>query len=96
MEAKIILNYYIGELNLRTNRRREAEMKFGGVSCLVGVCCGEDSISHIRECHGYSTKAPHNMSEEDLGRYLLDVHRERVRRWNAPLVHVDRAGVLTD
>ena len=96
MEAKRIFNYYVGELNLRTNRRREAEMKFGGVNCLFGICCGEDSIPHIRECPGYSTKAPQDMSEEDLGRYLLEVHRERVRRWNAPLVHVELAGVLTE
>ena len=67
MEAKILFNYYIGELNLRTNRRREAEMKFGGVNCLFGICCGEDSIAHISECPGYNTKPPQNMYEVDLG-----------------------------
>ena len=96
MEAKLLFNYYVGELNLRTNRRREAEIKFGGVHCLHGTCCGEDSVPHIMECPGYSTKPPRNMSEMELGQYLLEVHRERVRRWNAPLVYVDLAGILSD
>ena len=34
------------------------------------------------------------MSEIELG--LINILRERVKRWNAPLVHVDIAGVLTD
>ena len=86
--------YYVGELNLRTNRRIEAERKFGGVSCLYGICCGDDSISHIRECQGYVTKPPSDLSEVDFGKYLVDIHRERVRRWNAPLIHVEKSSVL--
>ena len=48
------------------------------------------------ECQGYDTKVPHDISEVNLSRYLLEVHRERVRRWNAPLRHVDVAGILID
>ena len=78
MEAKMMFFYYIGELNLRTNRRKEAERKHGGVHCLYGICCGVDSIPHIRECQGYSTKPPSDLNEENFGQYLLEVHRERV------------------
>ena len=94
MEAKMLFSYYIGALNLRTSRPREAERKFGGVHCLVGVCCGVDSIEHISVCFGYDTKAPVNMREEDLSKYLLEIHRERMRRWEAPLIPVDVESVL--
>ena len=94
MEAKMLFSYYVGELNLRTNRPREAEKKFGGVQCLVGVCCGVDSISHIAECPGYDTKAPLNMREEDLCKFLLEIHRERVRRWSSPLIMTDVGSLL--
>ena len=95
MEAKMLFFYYVGELNLRTSRPREAERQFGGVQCLVGICCGEDSISHIRECHGYQTKPPPNFREEDLCKFLLEIHRERMRRWNAPLIQADVSSILT-
>ena len=95
MEAKILFFYYVGELNLRTSRPREAERKFGGVQCLVGICCGVDSIEHISVCFGYDTKAPVNMREEDLSKYLLEIHRERMRRWSAPLIPVDVESILT-
>ena len=96
VEAKIMFSYYVGELNLRTNRRKESERKFGGVSCLYGICCGDDSIPHIMGCFGYSTKPPSDLSEENFGRYLMDIHRERVKRWDAPLIHMDLAGIVID
>ena len=93
-EAKLIFYYYVGELNLRTSRPRDSAIKFGGVQCLAGVCCGEDSIPHIRECFGYDTKAPSNFRDEDLGDFLLKIHRERVRRWSAPLIPADVSSLL--
>ena len=96
LEAKMMFSYYVGELNLRTNRRKESERKFGGVACLYGICCGDDSIPHIMECEGYVTKPPSDISEEDFGKYLVDIHRERVRRWKAPLIHLDIAGIVID
>ena len=94
MEAKILFFYYVGELNLRTSRPREAERKFGGVQCLVGTCCGVDSVEHIAVCFGYDTKAPSNLREEDLSKYLLEIHQERMRRWDAPLIPVDVGSIL--
>ena len=95
MAAKILFYYYVGELNFRTNRRKEAEMKFGGVQCLVGTCCGDDSLAHIVECHGYQTKAPPGMQEEDLSKYLLEIHQERIKRWEAPLIMTDVDSLLS-
>ena len=86
LEAKLMFAYYTGELNLRVNRRREAEQKFGGVACLVGVCCGDDSLDHIKVCPGYQTKPREGRADLDEGKYLLDLHLERVRRWRSPLV----------
>ena len=94
MEARMLFSYYVGELNLRTNRPREAEKKFGGVQCLVGTCCGVDSIPHIAECEGYDTKAPPNMRDEDLSEFLMKIHQERMRRWNAPIIPVDVNSIL--
>ena len=91
----LLFYYYVGELNLRTNRPRDAERKFGGVQCLAGVCCGSDSIEHIIQCFGYQTKAPSNFREEDLGEFLLKIHQERMRRWEAPLIQTDVSSVLT-
>ena len=89
MEAKALFYYYVGELNFRANRKREAEQKYGGTQCLVGTCCGTDSFSHVKDCYGYRTKPPSNMRDEDLGEFLLKLHRERTQRWNAPLLNVD-------
>ena len=94
MEAKLLFYYYVGELNLRTSRPRDAERKFGGVQCLVGICGGSDSIEHIIECFGYQTKAPSNFREEDLCDFLLKIHQERMRRWEAPLIQTDVSSVL--
>ena len=94
MEAKILFYYYVGKVNFRTNRKREAIAKFGGVQCLVGVCCGDDELGHITVCPGYRTKPPPNMREEDLSKYLLAIHRERIQRWEAPLIQVDVSSIL--
>ena len=94
MEAKMLFYYYVGEINFRTNRKRESIAKFGGVQCLVGTCCGDDNLEHITQCPGYRTKAPFNMREEDLSKYLLEIHRERIQRWEAPLIHTDLSSIL--
>ena len=88
--------YYVGEVNFRTNRKREALTKFGGVHCLVGVCCGDDSLEHVQHCPGYRTRSPDNMRDEDLGKYLLELHRERIQRWNAPLIQVDLSSIQSE
>ena len=95
MEAKLLFFYYVGEINLRVNRPREAEKRYGGVQCLVGVCCGEDSIAHIMQCFGYQTKVPQNFREEYLGEYLMNIHQERMKRWEAPLISSDLSSILS-
>ena len=84
-------------MNLRTNRRRESEKKFGGVQCLASTICGNDNpdqISHIQTCPGYRTRMSSDATEDDLGQYLVKLHRERVQRWSSPLLHIDVGGVV--
>ena len=88
-EAKLMFFMNIGELNLRSNRRREATAKFGGIQCLVGVCCGDDTLKHIEQCFGYQTKPPAVWTEDGYCKYLWDLHLERLRRWKAPLVDAE-------
>ena len=86
---------YVGELNFRTNRSQEARMKFGGVDCLVGTCCGVDSLEHVKQCFGYHTKPPANFREEDLIKYLQEINLERIRRWKAPLIASDHNSAIS-
>ena len=55
----------------------------------------KSTLEHITKCPGYRTKAPLNMREEDLSKYLLEIHRERIQRWEAPLIHTDLSSILS-
>ena len=62
----------VGELNLLTNKKREYMSWYGGTHCLVKVCGGEDEI-------GDSTK--------QLAEYLVALNRERIKKYNLPLIY---------
>ena len=79
----------VGELNLKMNRKKEAIAKYGETQCLVGICCGDDDLTHIMCCFGYQTKPPSVWTEDEMGRYLLELHLERLRRWKSPLVDTE-------
>ena len=89
IEAKLIFHMNVGELNLKMNRKKEAIAKYGETQCLVGICCGDDDLTHIMCCFGYQTKPPPVWTEDEMGRYLLELHLERLRRWKAPLVDTE-------
>ena len=55
----------------------------------MGICGGDDSIEHVSVCFGYRTRSPPNMREEDLSSYLIELNRERIQRWEAPIINVD-------
>ena len=89
LESKPLFNHFTGEANLKRNRPGEAKAKFGGTHCWVGACGGTDSWEHVLECPGYRFEVSvDDGSVDSLCKNLLAVHKERLRRWNAPLVDV--------
>ena len=88
MEAKLEFFYQVGELNFKTNRRREAEAKFGGVLCYIKGCSGLDNLGHCLRCPGYKTRpvVHEDGTPGSLGHLLLTLHHERMKNLNAPLI----------
>ena len=58
LEAKLILAWRMGEVNLKMNRKRELVAKFGSTECWVQVCGGNDDLDHVIECFGYYKREP--------------------------------------
>ena len=77
----------VGELNFLVNRRGEAMKLHGGTQCLVKVCCQSDSLFHVMECFGYSTKYNPALGLKGLALYLVDLNRERNEKFQTPLIY---------
>ena len=90
LEGKLMLAYQLGELQLKTSRRGESRRNYGGVHCWVGVCEGDDELSHIAECPGYTVRPPDvkDGNPRNLAFYLIELNAERIRRWGQPLVFI--------
>lgn len=87
MPAKATFMMNVGELNFKTNRRKESIKKFGNIECPVESCLSPDSLVHAAyECLGYKTRFPDGVTEGEIGQYLLQLHAERVQRWSLPLL----------
>ena len=75
-----------------------------GIHALFGQeCIKRDWYSPIRKVQNFignftgKSKRDRRFCNKtfcDNGKYLVDIHREGVRRWNAPLIHVERSGIL--
>ena len=87
LQAKLMLSYEVGELNLRANRKNEAVKKYGGYQCLVKGCNEPDSFEHIKECFGYSTKLKKGASPYEFIDFLVKLEGERVKNFNKSLVN---------
>ena len=84
-QAKLALLHEIGELNFRANRKWESLKKLGTIECLVPGCCQEDSLEHVQECYGYSTKFKDNFSPTEWIKYLSDLDLERFSKYKTSL-----------
>ena len=87
LEAKLMLAYRVGELNLLTNRPKESVSKLGSTECLVRVCGGEDDLDHISQCFGYESRLE-GPSEQDQATYLRNLHKERTKKFGKPLIYI--------
>ena len=87
LESKLVLHLFIGELNLLTNKKREYMARYGGTHCLVKVCGGDDEIDHITKCFGYTAKCPMGGNTKQLAQYLVELNKERIKKYNLPLVY---------
>ena len=90
LESKLMLALMIGELNFLTNRRSENMKKLGSTHCYVGVCGGEDSLEHVSQCFGYSAVPSGDGSEKAQAEYLVELNRERMKKFKTSLIYFDR------
>ena len=84
-QAKCALLYEAGELNFRTNRRNEALKKYGTLDCVVPGCGEPDTLEHIMECHGYSTKFKQGGSPHEWIEFLSTIDLERFKKYRTSL-----------
>ena len=78
-ESQGILAWNAGALKLKTAWGEYHENR----TCLVPLCGEPDSLDHIKRCPFYDTKWEGTFTEDIklLAKYLVDVDRERRRRW---------------
>ena len=88
LEAKLMLGLRIGELNFKLSRKTESIRRFGGLECWVKVCLGTDGPMHVAECFGYSARIKPGHSEDELVDYLVELHKERLKKFGQPLVYL--------
>ena len=84
-QAKLTLLHEIGELNFRANRKWESIKKLGTIECLVPGCCQEDSLQHVQECYGCSTKFKDSFSPLEWIEYLSNLDMERFSKFKTSL-----------
>ena len=86
-KAKLALLMEVGELNFRTNRKYEALKKYGSTNCLVPACLGPDSLAHVNECPGYSSRLKDDAGPYQIIEYLTELENERCRKFNKSLLN---------
>ena len=85
-----MLALMIGELNFLTNRRSENVKKLGSTHCYVGTCGGDDSLDHVSQCFGYSAVPSLDGSKRSQVEYLVELNRERMKRFGTALIYYDK------
>ena len=91
LESKLMLAMMIGELNFLTNRKAENMKKRGSTHCYIEVCGGEDSLEHVSQCFGYSTVPSGDGSEKAQAEYLVDLNKERMKKFKTALIYYDKS-----
>ena len=82
-----MLALQIGELNFLGNRKKMSIKEYGSTMCYVKVCGGNDNLKHVKECFGYDSKPPRaGASEKEMANYLVELNKERNRKYQSPLV----------
>lgn len=86
-QAKLMLLYECGELNFRKGRKQEALRRYGNFKCLVPMCSGDDELSHVRECTGYTSRLKDDAGPYDIINYLSELEYERLSKFRRSLVN---------
>ena len=86
-KAKLMLCYELGELNFRSSRKTEAMKKYGSVECLVPFCREPDSLEHVKECKGYSSKVDEGAGPYEFIDYLAELELERNKTFRKSLIN---------
>ena len=93
-KAKLLLSYYIGELNMKDYKRHEMRVRFGNTNCLAG-CDKPDNLQHVMNCDRYLTKPEKfklDGTDERLVEYLTELDKERFKMYEFPLTYrLDRS-----
>ena len=78
-ESQALIAFHAGAFKLKTSWGRYHEVQ----DCLVPLCGGRDELEHIKRCQFYKAKWDDKFEEDclSLSKYLVEVDRERRRRW---------------
>ena len=91
IESQLVLTLNVGELNLLTYRKNESIKKYGTTGCLIQVCGGEDNLEHVSQCFGYQARPNQwDGSNKSTAEYLLELHKEQIKKFNMPLINFRR------
>ena len=83
-ESLAILKYRIGLLKFRAQLRYLA--KDGDTTCRNEECDEEDTYSHATWCAWVKSEKPANNTPREVARFIVDLNRERISRFRAPLL----------
>ena len=90
LDARLVLNYKIGELCFKDYKRREMTNRYGNTDCFVSGCREKDTMKHVLRCEGYETKIekyPQDGRDFLLAPFLRALDMERWKKYNCSLIY---------
>ena len=81
-------SYKTGSLKFKTSWWIYNTKRGIGVHCLLNLCPYLDNILHVQQCLFFDVKWKQEYldSEEQLAEYLLQLNRERIRKFRMPII----------
>ena len=90
LEARLVLAYKTGELNFKEFKKREMTRIYGNTNCFVTGCREKDTIWHVMQCEGYTTKIKNfkqDGQDKLMAPYLRALDMERWRLYECGLIY---------
>ena len=87
-KVKVLLAYKTGSLKFKTAWRIYNTKRGIGTHCLFNLCPNLDNLYHVQQCLFYEVKWKREYldSEEQLAEYLLQLNRERIKKFRMPII----------